>query len=483
MLQATLDGNSVQEAARIVPILEETDVVIAGGGMSGYSAAIAAAQTGARTMLVERLGFLGGLLTACLAEFVMWENDENGRQIVAGIWQETKQRLIDLGACPGTMRYDGPMYGPKIKVPPSASITPFNQEVFKQVAADQVLAARVRLLLHTSVVGVVREGERVRGVIAENMSGRFAILGKVTVDATGDADLCHAVGAPCQKGRESDGRMMGVSQHMHVHGVQAPPLWDYVQAHPDDVPRWARLVPVAGNCIGPEYDMIRFACHGFQFSMQAAKARGELYFTGGEMGIWPQVGPGAVEVNVTRVHIDPTEVTGLTTAEVETRRQAVSIMAFLRRHIPGFQNAHISHLATEVQCRETRRIVGDFIMGATAVLESRRFADAVALASYPMEVHNPETGQREWQVPSRSYQIPYRIFHPRGVENLIVGSARSLSATHEVGAALRIAPIPLATGQAAGVAAALAARRAITPALLDPAELREALRSQGAVLD
>ena len=171
----------------------------------------------------------------------------NGNQIIAGIWQETKQRLIALDASPGTLRFDGPFYGPKIKVPASATHTPFDAEMFKYVAAEQVQEAGARILLHATIVGVVKEGIRVRGVVIEGKPGRFAVLGKVVVDCTGDADVCYAAGARYQKGREGDGRMTGSSPHMHAQGVQPGPLWNYVQTHPEDVPRWARLVPVAGG--------------------------------------------------------------------------------------------------------------------------------------------------------------------------------------------------------------------------------------------
>ena len=345
LAKATWGRGKVREEAREIPVLAEADVVVAGGGIAGYAAAIAAARVGARTVLVERCGYLGGLLTACLGELVLWENDEHGRQAVAGVWQETKERLMALDASPGTLRFDGPMYGPHVNLPLSATVTPFDPEMLKYVMAEQVLEAGVDLLLHATVVGVVQDENRARGVIVEGKSGRVAVLGKVTVDATGDADVCYAAGVPVQKGRESDGRMMGSSLHINGHGIQYRPLWDYVHTHPDDVPRWASLVPVEGGCIPPYFDMMRFACHGFQVSMQAAKARGELYFTQGELGIWPRMGGGQLELNITRVDVDGTDIAGLTQAQIECRTQAVSIIAFLRREIPGFQNAYIGQVS------------------------------------------------------------------------------------------------------------------------------------------
>ena len=482
---AAAQGGEVREEGRKLPVYADVDVVVAGGGMSGYAAAVAAAQTGAKTILLECTGFLGGLLTGCLAEVMQWQNDPEGRQIIAGVWEETKQRLIRAGGAPGPLVFDGPMWGPDIKMPlRAAAITPFDSEMLKYVMAEQVLDSDAKLLYYAMVVGVVKDGARVRGVIIDGKSGRAAVLGKVIVDATGDVDVCAAAGAPYVKGREGDGRMMGATLHMHAHGVEPGPLWDYIQSHPTDVPRWAHLRPMDGSPFPSNIEMMRFACHGFQESMQAAKARGDLYFTRGEMGLWPAMGRGRVEVNVTRIDdVDGTEIRDLSRAQIEGRKQCVSIMQFLRREIPGFQAAYISQVAPDVQCRETRRIVGDYVLTDEDLLEGRRFEDSIGMASYPVEVHPPETGQRVWGVPKCAYQIPYRVLHPRNIQNVIVASARAASAQQNAAGALRICPTPMVTGHAAGVAAALAAARNVTPSQVPAADVRQILHQQGAVTE
>ena len=482
---ATSRNGSVREGERDLPILADVDVVVAGGGMAGYSAAIAAAKAGARTILLESGSFLGGLLTGCLAEVVQWHNDETGRQIIAGVWEETRQRLISLGGTPGSLTFQGQMWGPNITMPPLAhTVTPFDPEMLKYVMAELVLESGAQLQYYAPVVGAVMDGNRVRGVVIDGKSGRAAVLAKVVVDATGDADVCDAAGAPMLKGREGDGQMMGATLHAHAHGVEPAPLWEYIKSHPEDVPRWAHLVPVGGGSIPPNIEIMRFACHGFQHSMQAAKARGELYFTRGELGIWPSVGRGRVELNVSRIDgVDGTDIKDMSMAQIDGRRQMVSVMNFLRREIPGFQSAYISQMAPEVQFRETRRIVGDYALSDHDVLHGTKFEDSVALASYPSEVHPPETGQRVWGIPTTYYQIPYRIFHPKGVENLIVGSSRALSSSQVAAGAMRQSPIPRAPGQAAGVAAALAAARGETPASVPAGEVRDVLKRQGAVVD
>ncbi len=480
---AVAKGGIVREDGRQLPILADMDVVVAGGGMAGYAAAVGAAQTGARTTLLECTGFLGGLLTGCLAEVMQWQNDQDGRQIIAGVWEETKQRLIHAGGTPGPMVFDGQMWGPHVQMPlRAAAITPFDPEMLKYIMAEQVLNSGAKLQYYAMVVGVVKDGDRVCGVIIDGKSGRAAVLGKVVVDATGDADVCAAAGAPYVKGREGDGQMMGATLHMHAHGVEPAPLWDYIQSHPTDVPRWAHLRPLDGSAFPPNIEMMRFACHGFQESMQAAKERGELHFTRGELGLWPSMGRGRVEVNVTRIDgVDGTDIRDLSHAQIEGRKQCVSIMQFLRREIPGFQAAYISQVAPDVQCRETRRIVGDYVLTDKDILEAVEFEDSVAMASYPSEVHPPETGQRAWAIPKRAYQIPYRVFHPRNVTNLIVASSRSLSTSQIAAGALRQSPVPMTTGHAAGVAAALAAARNVTPAKLPVKDVQKVLREQKAV--
>jgi hypothetical protein len=482
---AEIDSGVVHNDKRDLPIFADVDVVVAGGGMSGYAAALTASRMGARTILLESGGFLGGLLTGCLAEVVQWHNDETGRQIIAGVWEETKQRMIKLGGTPGQLIFDGPMWGPHVQMPKrSPTVTPFDPEILKFVMAEQVLEAGAQLQYHAMAVGVVKESNRVRGVVIDGKSGRAAVLGKVVVDATGDADVCYAAGAPYLKGRKNDGRMMGATLHAHAHGVEPGPLWEYVRSHPDDVPRWAQLLPLKGGAIPPNIEMMRFACHGFQISMQAAKARGELYFTRGELGIWPSIGRGRVELNVSRIdEVDGTDIKDLSKSQIEGRKQLFSVMNFLRREIPGFQAAYISQVAPEVQFRETRRIVCDYSLSDEDVLRGTRFDDTVALASYPSEVHPPETGQRMWGIPERYYQVPYRIFHPKGVEFLILGSARSLSTSQVASGAVRQSPIPIATGQAAGVAAALSVKKGITPAKIPAEDVRQELKRQGAVVD
>lgn len=475
---------NVEEALRTTPVLANVDVIVVGGGMSGYAAAIGAAATGASTVLLEAESYLGGLLTGALAEVVQWERDAKGDPTVGGVWLETKRRLIEAGGTPGTLRFEGPMWGPHIRMPELAPcITPFDPEILKLVLEEQCRDAGVDVRLNSNVVGVVQDGAEVRGVLLDGKAGRHAVLGTTVVDATGDADIAAWAGAPYRLGDDATSELPGATLHMHVHGVQQEPLWEYVQANPDDVPRWAHLMPVDGAPFPPARPFLPFACHGFQQSMAAAQQQGELPAIKGELGIWPSHGHGRVEVNVTRVDgVDGTDMTNLSTDVLALRQQCHAIMAYLRRHVPGFENAYISQTADQVQYRETRRIAAEYTMTDEDLLQGHAFTDCIAVAAYPSEIHSAVDGERIWAIPDHAYQIPYRIMLPRDVDGVIIGSARALSASRAVVGALRISPTPIATGHAAGVAAGLAVRDGQSVRNVDIPNLQSTLRDQGAAI-
>jgi hypothetical protein len=202
------------------------------------------------------------------------------------------------------------------------------------------------------------------------------------------------------------------------------------------------------------------------------------------MGINFLNNPDEADVNATRVSdLDPTSVRDLTLAQIETRRQAVSLVGFLRREIPGFSNAEICHSAVELERREGRRLVGEYVLQPKELLEGREYPDTVMRGAYHLETHDPNTGARVWTWINRPYNIPYRAFLPKHAENILPGSGRELSQTHVVSGAMRVAPSKFAVGHAAGVAAALAARTRKSPAQVDVNELRAALKGQGAILE
>ncbi len=408
------------------------DVLVAGGGPGGFAAAIAAARNGADTLLIERYGFLGGMATMGLVNPFMtfWAGQD---QIVEGILQELVDRLTALGA-----------YG-------KGSRTAFDPEAYKHVCDLMAVESGVRLLFHTTLTDASAEGQSIASVEIANKSGKSLVEAKVYIDGTGDADLAYLAGAQCEKGRDEDGLTQPVTLNFRVCNVD-----------PDRIPsrdERNRLYDVA-KADG------RLDCPRENILMFYTTRTGEMHF------------------NQTRVTgIDGTSAEDLTRAELEARRQMWQFLEFLRRDMAGFENAEISQSGPQIGIRESRRVIGDHVLTEDEVLEARKFEDGVARGSYDVDIHNP-TGAGtviKRLNPGESYDIPYRCLTPLGLDNLLI-AGRPISATHEAHSSLRIMPICMAIGQAAGTAAALSARDGVAPRRLDVSLLRSTLRSQGANL-
>jgi hypothetical protein len=412
--------------------ISEHEVIVAGGGTAGIAAAVAAARNGVDTILIERYGFLGGTMTAGLVNPFMTFH-AGGEQIIKGVFQEIIDRLKDL---------DG--YDEETKA--------FDTEAMKLVADRMVKEAGVKLLLHTYITDVLvtREGA-VRGVEVRNKSGRQVLLGKVTVDATGDGDVAVMAGAPYEKGRREDGLTQPMTLNFRLGGV--------------DVER-----------MPPREEINRL--------FEEAKAKGEISIPRENVLFFPTTRRGEIHFNTTRVvKADGTKAEDLTYAEIEGRRQMAELIEFLRRRVPGFENAYLLMSGVQIGVRETRRIIGEYILTGDDIVEARKFEDAIARGSYPIDIHSP-TGEGTVikRLPlGESYDVPYRCLVPKKVDNLLV-AGRCISSTHEAQAAIRVIPIVVAIGQAAGTTAALSVKHNVPPRELDVRLLQKTLRKQGAVL-
>lgn len=438
------------------------DVIIAGGGPAGITAAIAAARNGARTLLVERYGFLGGQSSASLVYPWMSFHDAGGAQVIKGIGQEIVERLQASGASPGhvvdTIGY-------------VSYFTPFDVEAFKYVAQEMILEAGAELLLHTWIVGASTRAERITSLTAYNKSGRTALRGRVYVDATGDADVAFFAGAHMAQGREADGATQPMTMNFRLGGVDLAAVKAYMKAHPDE------FYAATRHDVLDELPVVT-GVQGFYTLWKSGKLpiprQGLLFFTG--------VRPDEVGVNTTRIiGLDATKAEDLTTAEIEGRRQVMALVQFLRSSIPGFADSYLITTPAQVGVRETRRIVGQYVLTQDDLVQGRRFADTIALNAYPIDIHSPVDGSNVTVDVTRAHGIPYRCLLPRGVSNLIA-AGRIISVTHQAFAAIRVTPPVFAIGQAAGTAAALAAVGRVAPAQVDVAALQKRLAAQGALL-
>jgi hypothetical protein len=216
---------------------------------------------------------------------------------------------------------------------------------------------------------------------------------------------------------------------------------------------------------------------------EAAKQAGRVRCPREDVLFFHTLNPGVVHFNTTRVTgLSATSGDDLTAAEMEARRQAHELARFLTSEVPGFERAYLQQCAAQIGVRESRRIRGHYVLTAEDVLGARKFHDAIARSNYPIDIHSPTgAGTDIRSVPAGDYyEIPYRCLLPQGMDNLLV-AGRSVSATHEAQASLRIMPTCFAMGEAAGLAAAMAVQRGISPAEVPAEELRQALREQGQV--
>jgi ribulose 1,5-bisphosphate synthetase/thiazole synthase len=439
------------------------DVLVVGGGNAGCAAALAAARAGARTMLVERYGFLGGTATAGMVGPWMTFHSGDDR-IVGGIAQEIVERLVARGASPGHVR-DASDY--------VATITPFDPEAHKALLFELMTEAGVDLLLHAWFLDALTgAGGRVEGARVATVGGPRELRAKIVVDATADAYVAASAGVEVQQGDER-GRVQPASLMFRLSHVDLAETAAYARAHPDQVR--TSLAPAersatAMTAVAGLYDLWR-----------SAKARGDVSVPRELVSFFATPYADEVTVNMTRVvDIDPLDPADLTRAEVEARGQVTELLAFFRSEVPGFANARIAATATQVGIRESRRIVGEYTLTRDDVLSGRSFDDAVARSAYPIDIHNPSgSGTTTHRLPAgASYEIPYRCLVPQSVDGLLV-AGRCISTTHEALASTRLTPTVMTLGQAAGTAAAIAAERGIEPRAVDTALLRDRLMRAG----
>ncbi len=445
--------------------MREFDVLVVGGGNAGCAAALAASRLGAKTLLVERYGFLGGTATAAMVGPWMTFHS-GGDRIVGGIAQEIVSRLVALGASPGHIP-DTSDYVP--------TITPFDPEVHKELLFEMMTEARVRLLLHAWFTSALVEENVVTGAAFDTVGGKRVYRARVVVDATADAYVAASAGVPTQKG-DARGRVQPASLMFRMSHVDLTKTAAYLRTHPDQMRTSLKAHERTASTVT--------AVAGLHDIWASAQRDGVVDVPREVVSFFVSPYPDEVTVNMTRVlDIDPLDPDDLTRAEVEARRQAMQLAEFFRARVPGFENARVAATGTQIGIRESRRIVGRYTLTREDVLDASHFPDAVARSAYPIDIHNPSgKGTTTQRLPlGESYEIPYRCLVPVNCEGLLV-AGRCISTTHEALASTRLTPTVMTLGQAAGTAAAIACERDLPPSAIDPAELRAQLLRDGVVL-
>ncbi|MGH2428460.1 MAG: FAD-dependent oxidoreductase [Candidatus Limnocylindria bacterium] len=418
------------------------DVIVVGSGSAGSAAAISAARIGARTLLVDRLAFMGGTSTAVLDTFyAFYTPGAAPRRVVGGLGWEVVQRLTDEGVA-----FERPnTYG-------AGTGVTYDQEALKVLWERLAEDAGVELLLHTWATGVGATDGRTDAIRIWNKGGERTIRAQVIVDASGDADVCALAGVPYENARDT-GRVQSLSTLFKLANV--------------DLER-ASAVPKAEL-----WQRMREAAASGAYNLPRVE------------GSWHRTPyAGVVLVHMTRIpNVDATDPEELTRAEITGRRQVREYARFLRDCVPGFEQAVIVATSPAIGVRESRRVHGDYRLTRDDVLGGRRFDDEIALCGAPIEDHHAG-GNTEWQYVGESgvYGVPYRTLLPSGVESLLV-AGRCFSSTHDAHASARSMATCMAMGQAAGTAAALAVQGGKTPRQVDAETLRAQLRRGGALLE
>lgn len=443
-----------------------------GGGVSGSVAAIAAGRAGAKVLLIEEHGFLGGSLTSMGVGPMMSFHNPAGEQVVRGIPDEIIERLKARGASLGHIA-DTTTY--------CSTVTPFDSEELKIELENMVMEAGGVLLYHTQLASVDREGDRITRLVVCNKAGLTALTAKVFIDATGDGDLAARAGAPFTKGRASDSGSQPMTMNLKVANVDTAAIRRYAMANPDDFlwHPWGAEEALKRLKVSP-----RISLAGFLKGWKAARDRGEVDVPRDQVLFFETPVSGVVIVNTSRISgLDATDPFQLSRAESLGRRQCVQIFNFLRRHAVGFENAVRMDTSAKIGVRESRHIVGRYTITADDITEAHPFQDTIALGGYPIDVHAVTTTTTDTVhlKPNTIYHIPLRSLLPEALENLVV-VGRCISATHEAAAAFRVTPISMAIGQGGGVAAAEAVRSGMAPADVPFPVIRERLLAQGARL-
>ncbi len=462
----------VREPAREVPVWDEYDVIVAGGGPGGICAAVAAARAGARTLLVERYGFLGGIATAGWVNLILGIRPaRTGEPVVGGLCEELCRRIADLGCATD---FDRGVAGGRIR---------FEPEGFKLAADELVTGSGADLLLHSPVGEAIVEDGRIAALVLETKSGPLAVGGRVFVDATGDADLVARAGARFDLGRAADGRVQAMTLIMQMAGIDA-------ERFP------GRSDP------------------GVLAATRAAMLDGLGAYRWHGAGASPNPHSDSRSFNMIHLGGDPTDVRDLTAAEVLGRRYARQIAQWMRREVPGAERSFLELTAHMVGVRESRRMVGRECVTGEDVLTARKREDAIARCSFGLDIHCPMahvgpeavamggsvcrescgktdchmfTHHREELPPAGGiaggswYDIPYGALVSADLDNLLT-CGRTVSADHLAMASLRVMGPSMATGQAAGEAAAMAAANDTEADAVSVGELQARLRAGGAAI-
>lgn len=437
--------------SKILPLYGTFDVAVIGSGSAGATAAIAAARSQARTLLIEKLPFLGGTSTAVLDTFYgFYTPGETNRKVVGGIPDDLISELRQIG--------------PVIERPNTfgagTGIT-YHPDELKVAWERLVVQAGAHVMLHASLQDVVRDNTRIGTLVVATKAGLQRIHAEVVVDASGDADVCAFGGVPFElAGEEAPAQTLTTSFRMaNVDGAKRREIRKE-QLH--------ALMAEAAEKLGYKLPRKEGSDHITPVEHMTATIMTRL---------------ASVERRSDGAIVNATDPALLTRAEMEGREQALEYIRFLRDRVPGYERARLATFGPQIGVRETRRVRGRYRLTKDDVLGARQFDDQIGLCGAPIEDHHEGDGTHWLYLPNgQCVGIPYRTLVPVGADNLLV-AGRCFSATHDAHASVRSMGQCMAMGQAAGTAAAMAAAENVSVTDINPTRLRDILRRAGAIVE
>lgn len=445
------------------------EVVVIGGGPGGLAAAVTAAREGAKTLLVERNGYLGGQLGSGLPFLAFW--DKKRRQVIGGFAQEFVDRLEAVGAS----------YGHEY-CPHHLSTTLIHPFYSRILCFEMVKEAGVELLMHCELSGVKVQNGRIRSIVVSGKGQHVEVEADVFIDATGDGDLADMCGAECEKGDENH-VMQPPTLMFNLGGVNMDAFCDFIEQHPEELP-----YDVLSNIEdGYNAEFLRNTKSaiflGMHHLLEELRAKGECPVDRETVIFIRQPIPGEVAVNTIRMlNFDGSDVSDLSNGEMEAHLQIPKLIKMFKEHVPGFENCYLASINPCIGVRESRRVKGIKMLSQEDAVAGKRPEDTIALCGYFIDIHNGE-GQGTYRVSiEEPFGIPYGCLVSKDIANLMM-AGRDISVDWMTFGATRIMNVCMAVGQAAGDAAAMAAAGNYDPADVDVVGLQKKLLDQKAILE
>lgn len=440
------------------------DVIVCGGGPAGIAAAYSAAELGANVLILEKNGYLGGMAVSGLP--LLSFHDLHGNQVVRGFPQFLVDKLVEKGGSPGHIKINNCHF---------SYFTPIDPEILKLVTQEILTQKGVKILLNCLVRDVIVKNSIVKAIVFETKSGSFLVESNAIIDATGDGDVIAKANGSFEYGAEN-----GLCQPMslmfklsNVNIDKLPDLFTEEIARINDnmdMPSLSRILHLTGNFRRWENEIKKY-------NLFDGNANHRVWFM--------PFRKGELYINTIKIFENFLDIDEMSRAEIEGRKQVFLITKFLKKHVPGFENAYVSNTNCNIGLRESRRIVGDYTLTEDDVKNGRIFNDTIALFGYPMDIHDLKGVDSKFIYIKNdgAYGIPYRILIPRDNEN-IIAAGRCVSATRNAFASLRVMVGAMAIGQAAGVASFLKTKQNLKSFRdISIKDLRDNLLNQNVILN